>query len=86
MTVIDVRNAVGMGARPPAWSLHIPVGYLTQRLAEIPRDRPVVVQCQGGTRSAIAASVLLSCGVRGVINLRGGFDEWTREALPVVLD
>jgi hydroxyacylglutathione hydrolase len=86
VTVIDVRNASewALGHLPGA--LHIPVGHLEQRLAEIPRDRPVVVQCQGGTRSAIAASVLLSRDVRDVINLRGGYDEWTRETLPVVRD
>jgi hydroxyacylglutathione hydrolase len=84
VTVIDVRNASEWMHGHLPGALHIPVGHLTERLAEIPRDRPVVVQCQGGTRSAIAASVLLSRGVRDVINLRGGYDEWTREALPVV--
>ena len=86
VTVIDVRSASEWSNGHLPGALHIPVGHLTQRLAEIPRDRPVVVQCQGGTRSAIAASVLLSRGVRDVINLRGGYDEWTREALPVAHD
>jgi hydroxyacylglutathione hydrolase len=86
VTVIDVRNASEWAHGHIPGALHIPVGHLSQRLSEIPRDRPVVVQCQGGTRSAIAASVLLSRGVRDVINLRGGYDEWTREALPVVHD
>jgi hydroxyacylglutathione hydrolase len=86
VTVVDVRNASEWAHGHIPGALHIPVGHLSQRLSEIPRDRPVVVQCQGGTRSAIAASVLLSRGVRDVINLRGGYDEWTREALPVVHD
>jgi hydroxyacylglutathione hydrolase len=86
VTVVDVRNASEWADGHLPGAMHIPVGHLTLRLSEIPRDRPVVVQCQGGTRSAIAAGVLLSRGVRDVINLRGGYDEWTREALPVVHD
>ncbi|MFI5243960.1 MAG: rhodanese-like domain-containing protein [Gemmatimonadales bacterium] len=86
VTVIDVRNASEWAHGHLPGAMHIPVGHLTQRLAEIPRDRPVVVQCQGGTRSAIAAGVLLSHGVRDVINLRGGYDEWEGEALPIVHD
>ena len=84
--VVDVRNASEWAHGHLPGALHIPVGYLAERFGEIPRGRPVLVQCQGGTRSAIAASVLLAHGVSGVINLRGGFDEWNREALPVVHD
>jgi hydroxyacylglutathione hydrolase len=86
VTVVDVRNASEWAQGHVPGALHIPVGLLSERLAEIPRDRPVVVQCQGGTRSAIAASVLLGLGVRDVVNLRGGFSEWEREALPIAHD
>ena len=86
VTVVDVRNASEWAHGHLPRALHIPVGHLSSRAAEIPRDRPVVVQCQGGGRSAIAASVLLRLGVSDVINLRGGYDEWNREALPVVHD
>jgi hydroxyacylglutathione hydrolase len=86
VTVVDVRNASEWAHGHLPGALHIPVGELSQRLGEIPGGRPVVVQCQGGTRSAIAASVLLSRGVRDVVNLRGGYDEWRREALPIVRD
>jgi len=86
VTVVDVRNASEWSHGHVPGALHIPVGHLAERFGEIPRDRPVVVQCQGGTRSAIAASVLLAHGVRDVINLRGGYDEWTRESLPVAHD
>jgi len=84
--VIDVRNASEWAHGHIRGALHIPVGEITERLAEIPRDRPLIVQCQGGTRSAIAASVLLSHGVRDVINLRGGYGEWVGNGLPVVHD
>jgi len=86
VTVVDVRSASEWAHGHLPGALHIPVGHLTQRLAEIPRGRPVIVQCQGGTRSAIASSILLSHGVPDVIDLRGGYDEWSREALPIVHD
>ena len=44
------------------------------------------MHCQGGTRSAIASSVLRAKGVADVTNVRGGYGEWTRLGLPTVSD
>jgi len=41
------------------------------------------VHCQGGTRSAIAASVLQARGFTNVVNLTGGFAEWQAGGHPV---
>lgn len=76
VTVLDVRNASEYAAGHLPGSLHIPVGYLPERLAEIPRDKPIVVQCQSGARSAIATSLLLKLGVSNVTDLQGGFVAW----------
>ncbi|HEX6370441.1 MAG TPA: rhodanese-like domain-containing protein [Longimicrobium sp.] len=54
-----------------------------QRLDEVPADRPRVVHCQGGGRSAIAASVLQARGITDVLNLTGGYQEWVRGGNPV---
>jgi hydroxyacylglutathione hydrolase len=62
---------------------HIPLGYLSDRLAELPSGVPVVVHCQGGTRSAIAASLLQGAGVRDVLELAEGFAGWEGAGLPV---
>ena len=86
VTVVDVRSAAEWAHGHLPGALHIPLGVLSERVAAIPSHKPVVLQCQGGSRSAMAASVLLSHGVRDVINLRGGYDEWRREALPIVHD
>jgi hydroxyacylglutathione hydrolase len=83
VTVIDVRNASEWERGHLPAALHIPLGHLAERLDDIPRGRPVIVHCQGGARSAIAASVLLRHGVRDLFNLGGGYDEWVREALPI---
>jgi hydroxyacylglutathione hydrolase len=86
VTVVDVRNASEWARGHLPGALHIPVEHLAQRTGEIPGGRPVVVQCQGGTRSAIGASILLGHGVPDVIDLRGGYDEWSRENLPLARD
>lgn len=76
VTVVDVRNRTEWDAGHLPGARHIPIGALAERLGEIPRDRPIVVQCQSGARSAIASSVLQRLGVTGVIDLRGGFQAW----------
>ena len=76
VNVLDVRGeAEYLAGHVPAVP-NIPVGRLTDRMEEIPRDRPLVVHCQGGARSAIAASVLQAHGLTDVLNLTGGFEEW----------
>lgn len=62
---------------------HVPLGELPDRLGELPLDRPLVVHCQGGGRSAIAASLLEARGAGEIVNLTGGFAEWERAGLPV---
>jgi hydroxyacylglutathione hydrolase len=86
VTVIDVRDRVEWKEGHIEGALQIPLTQLRTRLGEIPRSRPVVVHCQSGTRSAIAASILLADGVTGVSNLRGGFSEWLREGHHAVRD
>ena len=86
VTVLDVRNAGEWDAGHLSDATHIPLGHLVDRLDEIPRDRPIVVHCQGGARSAIAASLLLARGVSKVANLVGGFADWQAGGFPVVTE
>lgn len=83
VVVIDVRGEAEWKAGHLAGAMHIPLGYLVDRLDEVPADRPVVLYCQGGGRSLIATSILASRGVTETINLTGGFDAWRRDGLPV---
>lgn len=83
VVLVDVRGeSEWLGGHVPA-AMHIPLGYLPDRLQEIPADRPVVVQCQAGARSAIAASVLERAGRSAILNLTGGFAAWTAAGFPV---
>ena len=83
VTVLDVRGHAEWDAGHLPGVENIPVGYLTERLDEVPRDRPVVVHCQSGARSAIAASVLRAKGLTNVVNLTGGFADWQARGNPV---
>ena len=82
VTVIDVRSQTEWDAGRIDGARHIPLGYLADRLDEIPRAKPVVVQCAAGGRSSIAASVLRAHGLEQVINLAGGIGEWRQAGLP----
>lgn len=86
VTVLDVRNRSEWDAGHLPGAMHIPVGYLEQRLADLPRDKPIVVHCQGGGRSAIATSVLQKLGVTNAVNLTGGFGAWKTDGHDVVRD
>ena len=62
---------------------NIPLGYLADRIAEVPPDVPVAVHCQSGARSAIAASILQAAGRKNVANLSGGIAGWRTGGHPV---
>jgi hydroxyacylglutathione hydrolase len=83
VAVLDVRGRYEWEAGRIPGVENIPLGYLTERLDDIPRDRPLVVHCQSGARSAIAASILLAQGLTNVLNLTGGFAEWQNAGHPV---
>ncbi|HEU5183805.1 MAG TPA: rhodanese-like domain-containing protein [Gemmatimonadaceae bacterium] len=83
VAVIDVRGASEWEAGHLPGVPNIPLGYLADRLSELPRGKPLVMQCQGGTRSAIATSLLRAKGIDDVINLVGGFADWQASGHPV---
>jgi hydroxyacylglutathione hydrolase len=83
VAVVDVRGRTEWEAGHLPGVPNIPVGYLAERLDELPTDRPLVVHCQGGARSAIAASVLQARGLTNVVNLVGGYAAWEQAGLPV---
>lgn len=80
--VLDVRSEKEWDAGHVAGSRNVPLNHLRERLAEIPRDQTIVVHCEGGYRSAIAASLLEQAGRKNVLDLVGGFKAWTASKLP----
>lgn len=83
VAVLDVRGRSEWETGHLPGASHIPLGELANRLAEVPRDRPLVVHCQSGARSAIAASLLRARGIADVTNQLGGFAAWQAAGGPV---
>jgi hydroxyacylglutathione hydrolase len=81
--VLDVRDDSEWAGGHVPGATHIPLGRLPDRLDEIPRDREIVVHCQGGSRSAIAASLLLAGGFTRLANLTPGYAGWLSAGMPV---
>jgi rhodanese-related sulfurtransferase len=71
-----VREAGEVAAGAIERSQHIPLGQLQSRIAEVPRDKLLVVHCKGGYRSSIATSLLRRAGIFDLANLTGGYDAW----------
>jgi hydroxyacylglutathione hydrolase len=83
VTILDVRERGEWEAGHIAGAVNVPLGHLTDRVAELERDRPLVLHCQSGGRSSVAASVLRAHGFKNVINLSDGFAGWQRRGLPI---
>jgi hydroxyacylglutathione hydrolase len=82
--VLDVRGASEHAAGALQGSLHIAYTRLATRLRELPRDRPILVHCALGGRSA-AASALLEREGFNATNVAGGFEGWRKAGVPTDL-
>ena len=78
--VLDVRTPAEfdgeLGHVPGA--LLIPLDELRARVNELARDKPLVVVCQTGKRSALATAILRQAGVKDIANLAGGMVRWQK--------
>jgi len=83
LQVVDVRNPGEQEAGVIPGAVRIPLARLLDRHGELDSDRPTVVYCASGYRSAIGASLLTSLGFGRVADLQGGYDAWASAGLPV---
>jgi adenylyltransferase/sulfurtransferase len=79
--LLDVREPYEweIGNLAPHGAILVPFVEVPQRLPELPRDRPVVVYCHIGVRSALVVETLRSEGFPEVYNLKGGYLAWVDE-------
>jgi hydroxyacylglutathione hydrolase len=83
MHIIDVRTADEFKAGHVGGAHHVMGGFLADRLAELPRDRPIALVCGTGYRSTVASSVLERAGFDDVVNITGGMTAWRQAGLKV---
>lgn len=74
--IVDVREPDEYASGHIAGALSIPLRSVPDRLAEIPRDKPVVVYCRSGHRSGLALAFLEQQGYTNVTSLVGGIQSW----------
>ncbi len=82
VTLLDVREPWEFSLCRMDGSVHIPMGQLPARLAELDRARTTIVICHHGMRSQQAGAFLERQGFAEVVNLRGGIDGWARSVDP----
>jgi glyoxylase-like metal-dependent hydrolase (beta-lactamase superfamily II)/rhodanese-related sulfurtransferase len=85
ISVLDVREPNEFDGGAIENALHIPLGKLKSRAAELDGSKLLVVHCKGGYRSSIATSILRRVGFRNIANLIGGFDAWSSSGLPCTI-
>ncbi len=84
LTLVDVRESWEYEIAQIAGSKLIPLGELEERLAELPREGILVLQCHSGGRSEQATLLLQEAGFANVYNLEGGIEAWSRDIDPTV--
>jgi molybdopterin/thiamine biosynthesis adenylyltransferase/rhodanese-related sulfurtransferase len=88
VTIVDVRDPdeYREGHIEPA--TNISRGFLEFRIGSVAADpaSTIVLYCQSGLRSVLAAKALRDLGYSNVINLQGGYQKWAQSGLPVVKD
>lgn len=83
--VLDVREDSELRSGKIKGAKHIPLGQLKKRLVELEqaKDKPVLVYCRSGSRSAHACHLMTKAGFQDVNNLAGGIIAWESANLPV---
>lgn len=84
--LVDVRepDEIALMAFDVPNLLAIPLSQLESRFDELPRDRDIVVVCQGGGRSLKATYFLMYQGFERVANMQGGILKWAAKGFPVM--
>lgn len=83
--ILDVREPDEWDSGHAPGAMWIPLGDLAARQDEVVADRPIVVVCRSGGRSARATAALLQAGYDAT-NLAGGMQAWAAAGLCVVTD
>ncbi|QKT03659.1 rhodanese-like domain-containing protein [Ectothiorhodospiraceae bacterium 2226] len=83
--VVDVRDQGEWNTGHILGAKHVPLGELPQRLKKLEKfkDKPLIVNCRSGARSARACAQLRKAGFEKVYNLKGGVTGWLNAGFPL---
>ncbi|MCW4011696.1 MAG: rhodanese-like domain-containing protein [Candidatus Bathyarchaeota archaeon] len=82
VTIIDVRDREEYRQNHIKGARNIPLDQLDKRKGTLPRDKPVIVYCQNGGRSARAMRMLELAGFTKLYHMDEGLRGWTRAGHP----
>lgn len=81
--LLDVREPHEYVAVRAPGAVLVPTSRFTARVGELPADRPLLVICHTGRRSAAVTGYLTRTGRGDVVNVAGGMDAWQLAGLPI---
>ncbi|WP_421829961.1 MBL fold metallo-hydrolase [Larkinella sp.] len=86
LEIVDVRKPGEFAAEHIAGVRNIPLEYLNEHMAELPKNKTLFIHCAGGYRSMIAASILRARGYENLVDVTGGFDAIKKTGLFEITD
>ena len=82
--LLDVREKRELAIASLPEAVHIPMNQIPWRIDELRKQRPIVVMCRSGARSAHVAAFLVQNGFPQVFNLDGGILAWAKQLDPSI--
>ncbi|MGM9511046.1 MBL fold metallo-hydrolase [Larkinella sp. GY13] len=86
LEIVDVRKPGEFAAEHIAGVRNIPLEYLNDHMAELPKNKTLFIHCAGGYRSMMAASILQARGYEKLVDVTGGFDAIKKTGLFEITD
>ena len=83
---LDVRSKSEYSEGHIDGAMLVPYGHLQKKIDTLPQDRMMVIYCNSGVRSQIAASLLMKHGIKTFASLQGGSTAWKKAGQPVTRD
>ena len=83
--ILDVRSPseFAAGHVPGATNLNVSASDFAQRVGALPKDKPYLVHCAAGARSARAVGKMSQMGFKELYDFSGGWGEWKKSGKPV---
>lgn len=82
VVLLDVREDSELAICRIDGALHIPMGEIPERAESLSKERPMVIFCHHGMRSANVQQYLEAKGFTNLMNLAGGIHAWSLEVEP----